>query len=249
VRSLSGFSDGCSSQLAVRSRTLEPAVTARLGGLPRSLPIGPMLLLVHGRAQGEIPAELRSLAAELRDRRGAPVLLRALTDPQPADLPTLERPLRLVPLLLLPGDHVRHDLPRLRRELRPSSGLRMWPFLGSWPVWQRALASELSRQVADQPLPPASPPLLLHHPIASPLGRRYLHLLAAITGAIPQEAAFSSDRFQASLLGHQGAVLPLALAANRLTEALTPRFGAAAAPLLSRPALRQVLLEQLEALP
>jgi hypothetical protein len=103
--------------------------------------------------------------------------------------------------------------------------------------------------VADQPSPPSSPALLLHHPIASPLGRRYLRLLAAITGATPQEAAYGSDQIEASLLGHQGAVLPLALAANRLTEALTPRYGEAAAPLLSRPALRQVLLELLEALP
>jgi hypothetical protein len=57
------------------------------------------------------------------------------------------------------------------------------------------------------------------------------------------------DPLEESLLTQQGPVLPLALAANRLTEALTPRFGEAAAPLLSRPALRQVLLEQLEALP
>jgi hypothetical protein len=249
VDSLARLPDGRSSLLAVRSRALEPAVTARLERRLRSLPIRPLLLLVHGRAQGEIPAELLSLAAELRERRGAPVLLRALTDPQPAELPTLEHPLGLVPLLLLPGEHVRHDLPRLRLELRPSSGLRMFPFLGSWPVWQRALASELSRQVTDQPSPPASPALLLHHPIASPLGRRYLRLLAAITGATPQEAAYSSNRIEASLLGHRGVVLPLALAANRLTEALTPRFGEAAAPLLSRPVLRRVLLEQLEALP
>jgi hypothetical protein len=249
VDSLARLPDGRSSLLAVRSRALEPAVTARLERRLRSLPIRPLLLLVHGRAQGEIPAEIRSLAAELGERRGAPVLLRALTDSQPAELPTLEHPLGLVPLLLLPGEHVRHDLPRLRLELRPSSGLWVLPFLGSWPVWQRALAAELSRQVADQPSPPSSPPLLLHHPIASPLGRRYLRLLASITGATPQEAAYSSERFEVSLLTHQGPVLPLALAANRLTEALTPRFGKAAAPLLSRPALRQVLLEQLEALP
>ena len=247
--SLARLPDGRSSLLAVRSRALEPAVTARLERRLRSLPIRPLLLLVHGRAQGEIPAELLSLADELQERRGAPVLLRALTDPQPADLPTLEHPLGLVPLLLLPGEHVRHDLPRLRLELRASSGLRVLPFLGSWPIWQRALAAELSRQVADRPSPPASPPLLLHHPIASPLGGRYLRLLASITGATPQEAAYGSERFETSLLRHQGPVLPLALAANRLTEALTPCFGAAAAPLLSRPALRQVLLEQLEALP
>jgi sirohydrochlorin ferrochelatase len=154
-----------------------------------------------------------------------------------------------VPLLLLPGEHVRHDLPRLRHELRANGGLRVMPFLGSWPIWQRALAAELGRQVADQRSAPSSPPLLLHHPIASPLGRRYLRLLAAITGATPQEAAYGSQQLEPSLLGHQGVVLPLALAANRLTEALTPCFAEAAAPLLSRPALRQVLLEQLEALP
>jgi sirohydrochlorin ferrochelatase len=249
VDSLARLPDARSGLLEVRSRALEPAVRERLERRLRSVPCRPLLLLVHGRAQGEIPAELLSLAAELQHRRGAPVLLRALTDPQPADLPTLEHPLGLVPLLLLPGEHVRHDLPRLRHELRPSSGLKVLPFLGSWPVWQRALAAELSRQLSDQPSPPSSPALLLHHPIASPLGRRYLRLLAAITGATPQEAAYGSDRIEASLLAHQGAVLPLALAANRLTEALTPRFGEAAAPLLSRPALRQVLLEQLEALP
>jgi sirohydrochlorin ferrochelatase len=249
VDSLARLPDGRSGLLAVRSRSLEPAVAERLERRLRSLPIRPLLLLVHGRAQGEIPAELLRLAAELRERRGAPVLVRALTDPQPAELPTLEHPLGLVPLLLLPGEHVRRDLPRLRLELRPSRGLKVLPFLGSWPVWQRALAAELDRQVADWPSPPASPALLLHHPIASPLGCRYLRLLAAITGATPLEAAYGSDQIEASLLGHQGAVLPLALAANRLTEALTPRFGEAAAPLLSRPALRQVVLEQLEALP
>jgi hypothetical protein len=76
---------------------MEPAVTALLQGRLRSAPFRPLLLLVHGRAQREIPAELRSLAA---------------------DLPTLEHPLGLVPLLLLPGEHVRHDLYRLRRGIK-----------------------------------------------------------------------------------------------------------------------------------
>lgn len=249
VDSLARLPDARSGLLAVRSRALEPGVRERLERRLRSAPVRPLLLLVHGRAQGEIPAEIRSLAAELRERRGAPVLLRALTDPQPADLPPLEGPLGLVPLLLLPGEHVRHDLPRLRQELQPQNGLRVLPFLGSWPAWQLALVAELARQQADWPSSSAHPPLLLHHPIASPLGRRYLSLLASITGATPQEASYSSDRFEASLLKHHGAFLPLALAANRLTDALSSCFGEAAAPLLSRPALRQVLLEQLESLP
>jgi hypothetical protein len=60
---------------------MEPAVTALLQGRLRSAPFRPLLLLVHGRAQREIPAELRSLAA---------------------DLPTLEHPLGLVPLCCCP---------------------------------------------------------------------------------------------------------------------------------------------------
>ena len=92
--SLARLPDGRSRLVAVRSRALEPAVTARLERRLRSLPSRPLVLLVHGRAQGEIPAGLLSLA----------------------------------------GEHVRHDLPRLRLELQPSSGLKVLPFLGSWPV-------------------------------------------------------------------------------------------------------------------
>lgn len=208
----------------------------------------PLVLLVHGRANGEIPVELQALAAELQQRRGAPVLLRALTDPRPADLPPFEQPFWLVPLLLLPGEHVRQDLPRLRDALRAQGRLRTLPFLGSWPSWQRALVEELGCLV-DRSWPAGAVPRLLHHPLASPLGRRYLGHLAATTGARCQEAAYSLDPLEESLLTQQGPVLPLALAANRLTEALTPSLGEAAAPLLSRPRLLQVVLDRLEALP
>jgi hypothetical protein len=94
VDSLARLPDGRSRLVAVRSRALEPAVTARLERRLRSLPSRPLVLLVHGRDQGEIPAELLSLT----------------------------------------GEHVRHALPRLRLELQPSSGLKVLPFLGSWPV-------------------------------------------------------------------------------------------------------------------
>jgi len=77
----------------------------------------PLLLVVHGRAGGELPPELRQLAAELEWRRGAPVALRALTEPDPPP-PRAERPLGLVPLLLLPGGHVRVDVPGIVAALR-----------------------------------------------------------------------------------------------------------------------------------
>lgn len=176
------------------------------------------------------------------------MLLRALTDPRPAVLPPLDQPFWLVPLLLLPGEHVRQDLPRLRDALRAQGRLRTLPFLGSWPSWQRALIEELSC-LAGRSWPAGAVPRLLHHPLASPLGRRYLGHLAATTGARCQEAAYSLDPLEESLLTQQGPVLPLALAANRLTEALMPSLGEAGAPLLSRPRLLQVVLDRLEALP
>ena len=53
-----------------------------------------------------------------------------------------------------------------------------------------------------------------------------------------------------SMLNHPGPLVPLTLAANRLSNALLPVFGASvAAPLLTRAKLRQVLLERLEVLP
>jgi len=249
VDALARLPHGRGPLLSLDPRRLDAGVAARLQRRLRRLPASPLLLLVHGRAQGSIPVELESLAAQLQQRRGAPVLLRALTDPQPADLPAFDRPLWLVPLLLLPGEHVRQDLPRLRRLLQPRAGLRALPFLGSWPCWQRALAAEAGCLARDPSLAADTPTLLLHHPVSSPLARRYLGHLSAITGATCQEAAYSPEVISESLQNHRGPVLPLALAANRLTEVLTPRYGAAAAPLLSRPGLQEVLFQRLEALP
>lgn len=253
VDALARLPQGRTALLRLRGGALDPAVAARLERRLAALPASPLLLLVHGRGAGAIPLELQELAGELQRRRGAPVLLRALTDPRPAALPTFDQPLWLVPLLLLPGEHVRQDLPRLRRELRrqlsAGGGLRALPFLGSWPAWQQALAAELSGLAAAAAWPRARPPLLLHHPLRSPLAHRYLAHLSAITGASCREAAYSPETALDCLLNHPGPVLPLTLAANRLTEALTPRLAAAAAPLLTRPGLRQMLLQRLEALP
>jgi hypothetical protein len=231
--------------------SLEPRLRRRLGALPPA----PLLLLVHGRSGGHIPAELRALAAELEQRRGAPVQLLALTAPQPPCLPPAD-PLApvatLVPLLLLPGGHVRQDLPRLTAELGRRVPVRRLPFLGSWPVWQRALAAELDalRTATNTP----QTPLLLHHPLQGLLAERFLTLLARRCGAVCLPASFEDATSlpwrQQSGGALQPAVLPLALAANRLTDnlqALAPGMGAM--PLLQRPRLRQALLEALEALP
>ncbi len=234
------------SLVPLRQRPLAPGLAERLERRLASLPAAPLLLVVHGRSGGLVPPELQKLALELERRRGAPVALRALTDPAPLPPPQGSKPLGVVPLLLLPGGHVRLDLPPLVAALRQHGPVRRWPFLGAWPCWQEALAREVDALAAVG----EGRPRLLHHPLEGALPGRYLRHLERRCAAPCQSAPYSSADPEELALAIRGPVLPLALAANRLTEALTPGLGeAAAAPLLERPRLRRALLEALEALP
>jgi hypothetical protein len=221
----------------------------------------PLLLLVHGRSAGAIPAELTALAAELQDRRAAPVLLQALTAAAPPAPPASlsGSPLTLVPLLLLPGTHVRLDLPAVAAHWRRQGPLRRLPFLGAWDVWQQALADEVAALQALSRLPideksaaggsgdPTLPsPVLLHHPLEGPLARRYLTLLGRRCGARCVAAPYSSAENEEPPLAIDGPALPLALAANRLTETGGGLYGP---PLLARERCRSALVKALEALP
>ncbi|MFN9620632.1 MAG: CbiX/SirB N-terminal domain-containing protein [Synechococcaceae cyanobacterium] len=240
----------------LRQRALVPALAERLERRLRALPASPLLRVVHGRAGGLVPRELEALAADLKERRGAPVSLRALTELEPKPVARGARPLLVVPLLLLPGAHARRDLPALVAALRREGPVRRWPFLGAWPLWQQALAAEAGATAAAPVAAPgaalaeeAARPLLLHHPLDGPLATRYLQHLERRCGALCRPAPYSSADPEELALTIRGPVLPLALAANRLTEALQPRLGEAAAPLLERPRLREALLLALEALP
>ncbi len=213
----------------------------------RRLRPSPLVLVVHGRQGGVIPKALLDLAAELEQRRGAPVLIQALTASAPLAGVAFQQAAHragratLVPLLLLPGSHARVDVPAIAAHWRALVGLRAMPFLGAWPAWQQALAHELAAMEGG------GQPVLLHHPLEGPLAARYLRLLEQRCGCrcvpAPYSAADPADPALSSLLAGDAAVLPLALAANRLCE----RLGLPA--LLERPRLRQALLRQLEALP
>lgn len=200
----------------------------------------PLLLVVHGRAGGVIPAELQVLARELEAGRGAPVGVEALTAGEPPAAPrgSVAAPLALVPLFLLPGSHVRRDVPRIAERCRRGGPVRRLPFLGAWPAWQRALAAELAS------LP--GRPWLLHHPLEGPLGAAFLAHLEAVTGGRCRATPYSAPNPADAPLPLPGPALPLALAANRLTDALPPSLGL---PLLQRPRFRAVVLEALMALP
>jgi hypothetical protein len=94
-------------------------------------------------------------------------------------------------------------------------------------------------------------PLLLHHPLEGPLAARYLTTLERRTGAHCVATPYSAEHLAELKLtlaapALAAPALPLALAANRLTDQLAEQVGP---PLLQRPGLRQLLLAELEALP
>ncbi len=218
----------------------------------------PLVLVVHGRQGGAIPAALQQLAAELEQRRGVSVLLQALTAAVPEGdgsfWLTARRAgaLTLVPLLLLPGEHVRSDLPAIaahwRQRAQPTVTIRRLPFLGAWPQWQRVLATAWAEQAGRRRL------LWLHHPLQSDLSDRYLTHLAAVLGYTGVAASYSDPRSSLVLEAQSPELLaPLTLAANRLSESLNMEPLAPTAqvlpPLLDLPPVRDFLLANLEALP
>jgi sirohydrochlorin ferrochelatase len=214
----------------------------------RRIIASPLLLVVHGRAGGVIPAELQDLALELEAGRGAPVALEALSAGEPPALPagSREAPLQLVPLFLLPGSHVRRDVPLIAARCRRRGPLRRLPFLGSWGSWQGALAAELAALKLQAGAPVGAGPWLLHHPLEGRLGAAFLAHLEAVTGARCRATPYSASNPEDDPLPLPGPALPLALAANRLTDALPSPLGV---PLLQRPRFRAVLLDALMALP
>ena len=237
---LARLSDARRWLLPLAGRALDPQVAQRLQRRLRATPAQPLLLVVHGRSGGELPDALQVLAAELEQRRGAPVRFQLLTAAAPPPADQLLRPgqgLTLVPLLLLPGGHVRHDLPAIVRHWQRHTRVRRFSFLGAWPVWQRALAAELA-------LLPR--PLLLHHPLEGEVAPRYCRALERRTGARCLATPYSAEHLAELQLTLTAPALPLALAANRLTDSLADRVGP---PLLERPRFHQLLLAELEALP
>lgn len=229
--------------LTLTRHSLHPGVEARVKRRLERLPAAPLVLIVHGRAGGLLPPELVALAQTLEDRRGAPVLLEALTAPAPPPLPSPPAPLTtLVPLFLLPGGHVRLDVPIHLRRWRQAGPVRVLPFLGAWPAWQAILREEVRRLA---PRGEAGPPLLLHHPVEGSLSERYLTHLAHLCDARCHPLTRPGPETADTRWAPREPALPLVLASSRLSEGLRPDL----APLLARPAVRLGLLQLLEELP
>jgi sirohydrochlorin ferrochelatase len=210
-----------------------------------------MLLLVHGRSGGLVPDEWRQFSERLAERRQAPVVVHPLTAGLPSQLqngvglpldPALA--LTLAPLLLLPGAHVRVDLPSIvgqLRAIRPGALLRRLPFVGAWPQWLDALEAERQAQ-GPAAAGFAAAPLLLHHPLDGLLAQRYLRLLEARTGFCCRATPYSAEHLAELRQTLRSPALPMALAANRLTDELANVVGP---PLLQRARFRDCLMQVL----
>ena len=194
-------------------------------------------LVVHGRSQGVVPPCISQCADRLQERRSAPVQLEVLTSDD--CVPSPSEPVWLIPLLLMPGSHVRIDLPVIRCRLAVSQPqITLLPFLGSWPVWWSLVRRDLARVAAGSDL------VLIHHPLRAGVADRFLSTLAQRLGH--PLIAFEDWPAYAARVPHAKA-FPLVLAPNRMSAELSPP--AVAAPLLERPLLRDGLIDVLAALP
>ena len=194
-------------------------------------------LVVHGRSHGVVPPCISECADRLQERRSAPVQLEVLTSDD--CVPSPSEPVWLIPLLLMPGSHVRIDLPVIRCRLAESQPqITLLPFLGAWPVWWSLVRRDLARVAARSDL------ILIHHPLRSGVADRFLPTLAQRLGH--PLIAFEDWPAYAARVPH-AKPFPLVLAPNRMSAELSPP--AVAAPLLERPLLRDGLIDLLAALP
>jgi hypothetical protein len=195
-------------------------------------------MVVHGRSGGLVPECLSSFIDDLQSQRSAPVQLQALTAEECSYLHPPDRPILLLPLLLWPGSHARHDVPAIRDRLRiDGAKVTMLPFLGAWPLWWRLVVASVQRQVKPNSV-------LVHHPLREGVADRFLTMLSA-SFSLP---LVSFDRWPEHQTQHTDArPIPLALAPNRMTESLHQVDGSP--PLLEDPLIRQGLLDLLAFLP
>ena len=195
-------------------------------------------LVIHGYSGGEVPSCLLSLADELRFRRSSSVELEVLTSNVFPS--SYQNTSWLVPLLLLPGNHARHDVPAIRRRLNSEGNkITLLPFLGAWSSWWKLVKAAINVSLC-----PSLKPGLVHHPLPPGVSQRFLQALSLRM----QLPLVSFDRWNLyTKTNPSNFPIPLALAPNKMTNQLTNDYNIS--PLLNHILIRRGLIDILEALP
>ncbi|TVR14753.1 MAG: sirohydrochlorin chelatase [Phormidium sp. GEM2.Bin31] len=151
----------------------------------------------------------------------------------------VQRPLRILPLFLLPGVHVKEDIPSevaiARSQLPQTASLEILPYLGS----HGRLCQVLQGQI--QAAPPCQAWVLMAHGSRRPGGNAPIEALAAQLPqrvGVPVQAAYWSvdPRLEQQLQKYEQAgydrvgVLPYFLCPGGLTDAIAEKLEAIARP-------------------
>ena len=125
-------------------------------------------LLVHGSKGGKIHPLLHSLVHDLRRYKNRSVSIDALTNKNLDNREIIDSPMFLVPLFLLPGNHVCSDVPSVLTRLQMNgNNIKLFPFLGSFIPWLSLLDDFISNHS------PLEQPALIHHPVSSAISNDF----------------------------------------------------------------------------
>ena len=129
-------------------------------------------LLVHGSKGGEIHSSLISTLDQLKRYKNRSVSIEALTQEVPPQVEVGKKSMLLVPLFLLPGTHVRSDVPKiLKRFQDDGKNIKLFPFLGSFRPWLSLIGNWINNHS------PFDKPALIHHPVSSDTSSVFLKSL------------------------------------------------------------------------
>ena len=195
-------------------------------------------LVVHGSSGGRIHDLVSLIASTVSKERGCRVHVQALTGAYPPK--TSLKSVWLVPLFLLPGTHVRYDIPQIRDRLRKQAvEATLLPFLGSWNALHVSLRAFIKSKSDFAPF------ALIHHPLRPGIASRYLFSLKKRL-QIPIISWDHWKEFQ-STSKKKYYPIPFALTPNRNTTDLFPSNGASS--LLEIQLFRSQIIRVLRALP
>ena len=126
-------------------------------------------LLVHGSKGGEIHSSLISAVDQLKRFKNRTVSIEALTQDDPPQVDIGKKSMLLVPLFLLPGNHVCTDVPKIfKRFKEDGKNIKLFPFLGSFHPWLSLIGDWISNQSSFDK------PALIHHPVSSEISSVFL---------------------------------------------------------------------------